>query len=138
MTTTFEVQTFTEFMKAREDAARAYVTGRPDLVLDLSATSGPASFFDPSGRVVTGADAVNKANRDGARSFGPGGKTFFEVLDQGEADGMAYWSGYQVAEVMLDGATEPQAMRLRVTEIFRAGEDGWKMIHRHASPAAEG
>lgn len=135
MTTTFAVQTFTEFMKAREDAARAYVTGRPDLLLALSADSGPASFFDPSGHVTTGAEAVNAANEEDARRFGSGGKTWFEVLDQGEAEGLAYWSGYQVAEVTLDGQSEPQSMRLRVTEIFRAGEEGWKLIHRHASTA---
>lgn len=137
MTTTFDVQTFTEFLKAREDAARAYVTGRPDLLLEMSATSGPASTFDPSGHVVTGAEAVNKDNEDGAASFGPGGRTYFEVLDQGENEGLAYWSGYQIVEGSGEGAPEAQRMRLRVTEIFQSGEDGWKLIHRHASHAAD-
>lgn len=138
MTTTFDVQTFSEFMKAREDAARAYVTGRPDLTLGISATSGAVSHFDAKGHVAKGVEAVEAATRSGAERFGPGGKTWFEVLDQDEAEGLAYWSGYEMREIAEPGREERRKQRLRVTEVFRATEDGWKLVHRHASPAAEG
>ncbi|WP_425099890.1 YybH family protein [Tropicibacter sp. S64] len=125
---------FDDFMKARENAARAYVTGRADLLLDLSAQEGPASFFAPDGAVVTGAASVNDANARGAEHFAPGGTTFFEVLESGSSDEYGYWVGYQAAKVEVDG--KAQEMRLRVTEIFQMGAEGWKLIHRHASPAS--
>jgi ketosteroid isomerase-like protein len=137
MTTTFDLQTFREFMKAREDAARAYVTGRPDLELGLCAESGAASLFDARGGAHSGAAAVQEATREGATRFAGGGRTWFEVLDQQEADGLAYWSGYEMRETAAEGTTPARKKRLRVTEVFRATAEGWKRVHRHASPAAE-
>lgn len=126
-------QTFDAFMAQREAAARAYVAGDGPLVEALSASEGQATFFDPGGGFTEGAAKINEANRAGAKSFGPGGTTHFDVKDKGESGDLAFWTGYQIASVNREGKTIP--MTIRITEIFRREDGQWRMVHRHASMA---
>jgi ketosteroid isomerase-like protein len=126
-------QPFDSFMTQREAAARAYVSGDGSLVEALSVAQGQATFFDPGGGFTESAERVNEVNRQGARSFGPGGTTHFDVKDKGASDDLAFWTGYQIASVEREGKTV--RMTIRITEIFRRDDGEWRMIHRHASMA---
>lgn len=128
---------FDEFMKRREAAARAYVSGDASGVESLSIGSGQATFFDPGGGFTEGATQVNEVNRRGAGSFGAKGTTHFEVRDKGAGTGLAFWTGYQIADVEMKQTGKIVPMRLRITEIFRDVDGRWMMIHRHASMAKE-
>ena len=128
---------FTAFMRKREAAARAYVSGDSEPVAALSLDVGQATFFDPGGGFTEGAPEVNRVNREGAQSFGPDSSTQLEVHDSDESGDLAFWVGYQLAEVELRGKGRKVPMRIRVTEIFRRVGDEWRMIHRHASMAKE-
>lgn len=88
-----------------------------------------------SGAVVRGAKDVNQANEKGAVSFAHGSKGRFEILNSGSNGTVEYWSSYQHAKARLAGKEEAVLMKLRVTELFRNGDDGWKLIHRHADEA---
>lgn len=128
---------FNTFMQQRVAAARAFVDGDPEPVAALSLQQGQATFFDPGGGFTEGAAEVNRANREGSRSFCPGGTTKLDVHDSGESGDLAFWVGYQLAEVLPEGKTEKVSMRIRVTEIFRRVDGEWKMVHRHASKASD-
>jgi ketosteroid isomerase-like protein len=128
---------FTTFMRKREAAARAFVNGDAEPVAALSIDAGQATFFDPGGGFTEGASEVNRVNREGAKSFGPESSTQLEVHDRDESGDLAFWVGYQSAEVELRGKGKKVPMRIRVTEIFRRVGEDWKMIHRHASMAKE-
>jgi len=119
----------------RRPAASAFVAGDSAPVERLSAQGGQAIFFDPGGGFTEGAEAVNRANRKGASQFGPSGTTELQVKDLGESGDLAFWTGFQAADI--DTGGEQRSMRLRVTEIFRREDGGWKMIHRHASVASD-
>jgi ketosteroid isomerase-like protein len=123
---------FDEFMASRERASNAYIAGDPAPLAAIAATTDPATFFPPSGERITGAKAVNKAHHDGARMFQPGSKGHFEILASGHNGEIGWWSGVQHASAHLKGKDEPVPMKLRTTEIFRRGPDGWKLVHRHA------
>ena len=126
---------FEKFMKDREAAARAYVAGNADPVIGLSTGAGQATFFDPGGGFVEGAEAVNRGNREGAKNFGPSGTTHFEIRDHAESGDLAFWAGFQIAEIEIVGKPRKMPMKLRISEVFRREGGEWRMIHRHASVA---
>lgn len=128
-------ESFETFMTRREEAARAFVKGDGSLVAALSAQSGQATFFDPGGGFIEGAERINEGNREGAKAFGPGGTTHFEIKDKEASGDLAFWTGYQMASVEREGQAVP--MKIRITEIFRREGEQWWMIHRHASMAQE-
>ncbi|HEY8456504.1 MAG TPA: nuclear transport factor 2 family protein [Actinopolymorphaceae bacterium] len=134
---TDDLADFQQFMRRREEAARAYVTGDPAPLGRLVAERSPATFFGPQGGLIDGADTVWTTYREGAAAFGPESVTHFEVLHMAASDGLAYWVGVQRARVRLGDAAEPRPMDLRVTELFRRENGEWKLIHRHADPLAE-
>jgi NAD(P)H-dependent FMN reductase/ketosteroid isomerase-like protein len=132
-----ESQRFAEFMKKRADVAQAYVNGDARPLDQIVATSGQATFFPPSGGSEHGAEAVKQRYDRDVAVFHSGGETQLDVLHSAASDDVAYWTGFQIAEVRMDGSGEPQSMKLRVTELFRLVDGEWKMIHRHADPMAE-
>jgi ketosteroid isomerase-like protein len=119
-------------MQTREQAARAYVNGDAGPVDALSTDTSPASFFGPDGGVIAETGAIRDAFRSGARTFAPGGESSLEVLDAREGGDIAYWCGVQHATVRLAATGDTVEMPLRITEIFRREQSGWKLVHRHA------
>ncbi len=128
---------FSSFMRRREEIAAAYVSGDAAPLNTIVPRTDDASFFPPNGGSVHGtADVTARYNKD-AKSFAPGGSSTFEVLQSGAAGDIAFWTGFQNAQVRMDGRDRSMHMKLRITEVFRFQEGGWKLLHRHADPAAE-
>lgn len=131
------LKSFTQFMLKREEAARSYVCGDPDPLVNITTRNSPATFFDPRGYVVQQVAAdLSDTYKQGAKAFKAGSETHFEILHMEESDSIAYWVGFQRASVHMHGSEEPCPMHLRVTEIFRRENNEWKLIHRHADPLA--
>jgi NAD(P)H-dependent FMN reductase len=129
---------FKAFMKQREKVAAAYVSGDAAPLDAIVPRSRDASFFPPSGGSVQGAQAVLTRYDSDAKSFAPGGSSSFDVVQTGADGDIGYWTGFQNADARMSNAEKRVHMRLRVTELFRFQEGGWKLIHRHADSAAEG
>lgn len=124
-------------MRRRAQAALAYVNGDFAPLGDLVPRQGEASFFGPGGGSVRGAEAVAARYQTDARNFQPGSENDLEIIQSGADGDVGFWTGFQMARVRLRGKSEPVAMRLRVTEVFRHGPRGWVMVHRHADMLAE-
>ncbi len=129
---------FEAFLRQREAAARAYTTGDPAPLLAMTASDGQVTFFHPGGQTFQGPGPVRADFAEGSAMFGPSTTTHFEVLDSGASGDLGWWTGVQVAEAELRGRAGRVPMRLRITEVFRREGDAWLLVHRHASPAAEG
>jgi NAD(P)H-dependent FMN reductase/ketosteroid isomerase-like protein len=126
---------FDRFMDERDHAALAYVNGDAAPLDTLVTANDPATFFHPMGDRVEGADAVAQRYDADAKSFAKGGSSRLEVLQQGASGDLAFWTGLQHADAILGGKKVP--MTLRVTEIFRFEQDGWKLVHRHGDVPGE-
>lgn len=130
------LESFKQFMKQRENAARAYVSGDPAPVADLSTHISPATFFGPRGGYVQGAEEVLSKFTQDATNFATGSDTHFEILDMAASETIAYWVGLQPSMVRLVNVPNPVPMNLRITEIFRREAGEWKLVHRHADMLA--
>jgi NAD(P)H-dependent FMN reductase/ketosteroid isomerase-like protein len=128
---------FDDFIKQRENVAAAYVTGNATPLDAIVPRTGDASFFPPSGGSVQGAKEVSLRYDADAKSFAPGGSSSFDVLQSGADGDIGYWTGFQNADACMGNGLKKVHMKLRVTELFRFQEGGWKLIHRHADSAAD-
>ncbi len=131
-------QDFTRFLRQeRAAAAQAYASGDGAPVTRMSVTRDPATFLGPGGGIVRGARRVISTNEKGAKHFAPGGRSEFKIVQSAAADGLAFWTGVQIAKVRLPGKPGLVPMKLRVTEVFRREKKGWKLAHRHADMLAK-
>jgi NAD(P)H-dependent FMN reductase/ketosteroid isomerase-like protein len=128
---------FDDFMKRRARAASAYVNGDAAPLDAIAAQSGQASFFPPNGGCEQGVQPVLVRYDKDAKAFGSGGETSLEVIQNGSSGDVAFWTGFQSAKVKMQGRSEPIAMQLRITEVFRRIDGDWKLVHRHADPMAD-
>ena len=130
-----DLHDFEQFMKRRDEAARAFVRGDAAPLGRLITRDLPATFFGPKGGYDQGADQVASVyERDAARFAS--GNSHFEILHMAVSDGIAYWVGLQRASARLDGSPQAIPFNLRVTEVFRREGDDWKLVHRHADALA--
>src|ERR671930_1206662 len=92
-----DLRDFEQFMKQREEAARAYVRGDAAPLGRISTRSSPATFFSPRGDACEGADEVLSRYERDAEVFQAGSGTSFEILHMAASDGIAYWVRFQRA-----------------------------------------
>ena len=53
------LESFKKFLKEREKASQAYVSGDGEPLVKISATKSPATFFSPGGDLTEGAKKVS-------------------------------------------------------------------------------
>lgn len=129
---------FQDFLRTRERISNDYINGHPGPLKDIATQQDPATFFPPSGTTVQGAAEVSRSHSQGAGSFREGSTGQFEVMQSASSGTLAFWTGVQHAEVVMDGMDERVSMQLRTTEVFRLENGGWKLIHRHADMRKSG
>lgn len=130
--TTDARQTFETFLHERERVARAYVNGEADPLDAITTRLDPATFFPPKGGHVRGAAAVLADYTAGVRAFTAPSTSRLEIFQSGASGDLAFWTGLQHAEVRLADGGRVVPMVIRVTEVFRHEDGGWKLVHRHA------
>jgi NAD(P)H-dependent FMN reductase/ketosteroid isomerase-like protein len=123
---------FEAFLERRERISNQYIQGEAAPLIGISTPTDPATFFPPGGDRITGVAKVNAANKKGAKAFGKGSVGRFEVLQSAASGGLAFWTGVQHADMAMAGKKARVAMQLRITEVFRAEDGEWKLVHRHA------
>jgi ketosteroid isomerase-like protein len=125
-------ESFNDFLKRRAKASEDFMIGKPDLMMAMSTQQDPATFFPVAGTAISGAERVNDSHRQSARQFSPGSIGRLEILQSGSDVEMGFWAGILHAEVIFKGQDEKRPLKLRITEVFRRSEEGWKLVHRHA------
>ncbi|QKE83117.1 DUF4440 domain-containing protein [Arthrobacter sp. NEB 688] len=128
---------FSAYLGRRKTASDAFVAGDVGPLLAVSTGCDPATILGPGGTVVTGAEAVNAANADGAARMAGSERNDLETLHSGEEGEIAWWVGVQRSVVSVAGQEGAVPMDLRVTELYRREDGSWKLFHRHADRLQE-
>jgi len=131
-------ESFEAFMVEREAAALAYTKGEGRAVDALTSRVDPVSFFGPDGGRVESSEAVRKSFAAGAANFSPESDSRLEIIDMGGDGEIGFWTGIQHAKLKMKGRDDIVPMQLRITEVFRRQDGGWKLVHRHADMLKQG
>ena len=122
--------TFETFIARRHEAGAAFVNGDAEPLIALTAKD-TASFFDPNGDRLVGAEEVIARYTANAAMFVRGTYEFETLASHSDGD-VAYISGVQTTRVQLRGGDSHIDLQLRVTEVYKRSEAGWMVVHRHA------
>ena len=136
-TTTAARQTFDAFLRDRDRIALAYVNGDAVPLEAVTTHTDPATFFPPKGGHVRGASAVLADYTSGAGSFSTPSTSRLEIFQFGTSGELGVWTGLQHADVRIAEGGKTVPMVIRVTEVFRFQDGGWKLVHRHADADAK-
>ena len=131
MTSDSSTEDFADYLARRKEASDAFVAGDVAPLLAVSSATSPATIFGPAGTVVEGPDEVNDGNARGAARFTGADRNDLDESHSGASGDLAYWTGIQ-RSIVHTGPTDPVAMDLRVTELYRREDGDWKLFHRHA------
>jgi ketosteroid isomerase-like protein len=123
-----DLGTFTDTLSREQSAEAAIYQGDPEQFNALWARADDISLFGAFGPCKKGWPQVSKTVDWVASRYREGAVTAeYEVVHEG-AD-LAYTVGYEIGDVVLDGA--PTRQRLRVTQIYRRENGQWHLVHRH-------
>lgn len=112
------------------DAVLAIGWGDPEPYMAMWSQAHDVTLFGAWGPCRHGWPELSRTFRWVGSRFGGGDLRSEEVTLQVSGD-MAYTVGYERGQMVVDdGGNAP--MTIRVTQIFRRGPDGWRLVHRHA------
>jgi ketosteroid isomerase-like protein len=120
--------TFADMLAMEQAAEAAVIVGDPEPYKALWSRGEDVSLFGAFGPCKKGWPQLEKTFNWVASRYREGVVTNeYEVVYEG-AD-LAYTVGYEIDDVVLDGA--PTRLRLRVTQIYRREDGQWHLVHRH-------
>ncbi len=127
---------FRAALAARLTADLALLSGDADPTLQLFSRREDATLLGAAGGRTAGGEAAAE-RLSWVASQSRGGTTAYEHLAIGVTDDMAYTVSILRGDQLFAGADTASQSALRVTEIYRREEGGWKLVHRHADPLVQ-
>lgn len=111
--------------------------GNPGPVKDLYSRLDDVTLANPFGGIARGWAQVEARLDQASRYFQDGEMLGFDTITSYKALNTAYLVETEHFKARVEGAPAPEEFALRVTSIFRREEGLWKLVHRHADPAAQ-
>ena len=111
--------------------------GNPAAVKELYSRLDDVTLANPFGGIARGWAQVEARLDQASRQFQDGEMLGFDTITSYKALNTAYLVETEHFKARVEGAPAPEEFALRVTSIFRREEGYWKLVHRHADPAAQ-
>jgi ketosteroid isomerase-like protein len=111
--------------------------GNPGPVKDLYSRLDDVTLANPFGGIARGWAQVEARLDQASRYFHDGEMLGFDTITSYKALNTAYLVETEHFRARVEGAAASEEFALRVTSIFRREEGFWKLVHRHADPAAQ-
>jgi ketosteroid isomerase-like protein len=127
---------FQEEVDRYHQAVPGITQGDTGPIKDLYSRLDDVTLANPFGGIAKGWAQVEARLDQAARQFRDGEMLGFETVTSYTARDTAFLVETEHFRARLDGAAAPEEFALRVTSVFRREEGYWKLVHRHADPAA--
>jgi ketosteroid isomerase-like protein len=125
---------FLEWLRTRHrEGAIALHDGDPEPKLATWSSAEPMTLFGAFWFEASNADEARTALVGLAEKFSDCTDYSYELIAHGVSGDLAYTVGHERTSMRVDG--EPREHFLRVTQVYRREETGWKVVHRHADDA---
>jgi ketosteroid isomerase-like protein len=118
------------------DTGNAFLSGNSDPVKSYWSHQDDVTIFGGWGAYELGWAEVG-ARLDWAASRFGGGHLRQEIIASGTSGDLGYTVCLERGLARVAGQSGEAPVVLRVTQIYRRVDGSWKLIHRHADPAAE-
>jgi ketosteroid isomerase-like protein len=118
-------------------AATAVRNGDASPLIEMLSKHDPVTLFPASQPSKLGWTQVSEAFNRVASLYSSGTPVEFEVVAAGVSGDLAYLVGVERGSAAVSGGA-PEPASLRVTQIYRREDAGWKLVHRHADPGPGG
>jgi len=115
-------------------ALEVFVRGDPEPVMSMWSRREDVTLANPLGPPVRGWDAVRETANRAASQLADGEGFSVECIATYATADLGYELAIERCRVKVGGADVAAPSSLRVTNIFRREENGWKVVHRHADP----
>lgn len=115
-------------------AGREITNGNPEVYKRLYSRRDDVTLANPFGPPVRGWSEVSATLDRAAGNYRDGEAVGFENVSTGIGSDMAYTVEVESYRARVGGASELEAVAIRVTTVFRREEGTWKVVHRHADP----
>jgi len=126
-------QEFRAFLAQRQEATAAFFNGDAGPWKAQASHTDDITMFGGYGGAEQGWQAV-EGRYTWAATRNAEGSVRAEIIACHVTPEMAYTVAIERGDVRPSGGDQFAPKTLRVTEIFRREESGWKLIHRHADP----
>ncbi|UZX02420.1 nuclear transport factor 2 family protein [Arthrobacter sp. CDRTa11] len=111
--------------------------GNPGPVKELYSRLDDVTLANPFGGIARGWAQVEARLDQASRNYHEGEMLGFDTITSYTARDTAYLVETEHFRARMAGAPMVEEFALRVTSIFRREEGYWKLVHRHADPAAQ-
>jgi ketosteroid isomerase-like protein len=106
-------------------------------LIQMLSTRDPVTLFPAAQPAQRGWAEVSQAFQRVASLYSNGTPVTFELLAAGVSGDLAYVVGYERGAASVGGGPV-ESVDLRVTQVYRREDDGWKLVHRHGDPGHGG
>jgi ketosteroid isomerase-like protein len=129
------VENVDQLLEQWHPASDEFLKGNPEPVKKMWSRREDVTLANPYGPPVRGWDKVEEVIEHAASQARDGELTSVEVVAKHVTPELAYVVQIERPKAKLGAREDITPFALRVTMIFRPGEDGaWKIVHRHADP----
>jgi ketosteroid isomerase-like protein len=118
-------------------ATTAVRNGDASSLIEMLSKHDPVTLFPAAQPSKRGWREVSAAFTRVASLYSDGSSVEFDVLAAGVSGDLGYLVGIERGSAAVGGGT-PEPVTLRVTQIYRREDGGWKLVHRHGDPGPGG
>lgn len=127
---------FRQFLVKMDEATSRFLNGGATLWKQLCSRATDATIFGGWGGFEQGWDRLDAKYTWAAARF-VSGELQVEYKTINVSGNLAYTVAFERSTVRLIDQAAAAPMVLRVTQLYRYEEGGWKLLHRHADPLLE-